>query len=149
MDAGITTAAFFRMKMNLLVLPEEKGSFGTFFTQVRQLRPEISGLRIMTVAAVKITARRKMAVRFPGPSTALKGMILFTGTRPQLSAAAMPVSFCSMSLPHFSLEDAAVVFGSHAEGRGVLKNVFAPLQFLDLRFFHQITGIRITSLSAA
>ena len=81
-----------------------------------------------------------MAVRFPGPSTALKGMILFTGTRPQLSATAMPVSFCSMSLPHFSLEDAAVVFGSHAEGRGVLKDVFAPLQFLDLRFFHQITG---------
>ena len=59
MDAGITTAAFFRMKMNLLVLPEEKGSFGTFFHAGPAASAEISGLRIMTVAAVKITALQK------------------------------------------------------------------------------------------
>lgn len=44
-----------------------------------------------------------------------------------------------MVLPYFSLEDPAVVLGSHAKCRGILKDIFSSFQLLDLGSFHQIT----------
>ena len=72
MDTGITLDTFPAVKADPSLL-QRQGAFWTFLYTESAVFTHTAGFWVMTVFTVNIAA-----VRFPGPSTLLKGMILFT-----------------------------------------------------------------------